>query len=124
MKYNVKWSAAGLSPVNIQEVEALNPDAAKDVVQSMYGSTEDFRIINVSASSPDVDYSSYSSSSGVGGDADDPSTIIATGGIIGGVILVLFGLFTLPVGIFAMILGGAAGWLSWKLACWVSDRGW
>ena len=33
MKYNVKWSAAGLSPVNIQEVEALNPDAAKDVVQ-------------------------------------------------------------------------------------------
>ena len=124
MKYNVKWSAAGLSPVNIQEVEALNPDAAKDVVQSMYGSTEDFRIINVSASSPDVDYSSYSSSSGVGGDADDPSTIIATGGIIGGVILVLFGLFTLPVGIFAMILGGAAGRLRWKLACWVSDRGW
>jgi hypothetical protein len=36
----------------------------------------------------------------------------------------IFGLFTLPTGIGAMLVGGAIGWFGWKLACWLSDKGW
>lgn len=124
MKFIVKWSASGLSPVNEEEVEALNPSAAESRVRAMYGGMDDFRVINVSGSSPDIDYSSDSSSySGDGGDLEIGAGIV-TAGVFGGLLLVLYGMATLPIGIFTMFLGGALGFLSWKLGFWLGERGW
>ena len=67
---------------------------------------------------------SYSSGSSGGGMVDDFSTMIGGGAIAAGFFIALFGLFTLPTGIIAMVIGGAVGWIGWKVACWLSDRGW
>jgi hypothetical protein len=50
--------------------------------------------------------------------------MIGGGAFALGGFIILFGLFTLPSGIGAMLVGGAIGWFGWKLACWLSDKGW
>jgi hypothetical protein len=131
MKYNVSWNSPRQG-IRSTTVDALGPMQAQEQVESMYAHIDGFRINHVSPvfekkeySKPEQSYnseSSYNDSSG--GDADDISVGIATVGIFAAGGFILFGLFTLPSGIGAMLLGGAIGWLSWKLGCWLSDRGW
>jgi hypothetical protein len=129
MKYKVAWSSPRQG-ICSTTVDALGPMQAQEQVESMYAHIDGFRFISTSPvfdkkepESYDDDYEpSYSESSG--GDDDDFSTGIASVGLLVGGCVILFGLFTLPTGIGAMLLGGAIGWLSWKLACWLSDRGW
>jgi hypothetical protein len=131
MKYKVAWSSPRQG-IQSTTVDALNTFAAQEQVESMYAHIEGFRFISVSPvfekkEQPEQQqsYSSVSSnSSSSGGDGDDFSTIIGGAAIFAGVIVALFGLFTLPAGIIAMVLGGLIGWLGMKLAFWLSDRGW
>lgn len=129
MKYKVDWSSPRQG-IRSTTVDALGPMQAQEQVESMYAHIEGFRINCVSPvfekqeyQEPEESYSSDSFSSG-GGDADDPSVMIATAGILGGIAVSLYGLFTLPAGIVAMVIGGAIGWVGWKIGCWLSDRGW
>ena len=119
MKYKVDWSSPRQG-IQSTTVEALGPMQAKEQVNSMYAHIEGF---NAFCSEPQQSYSSSSESSG-GGSDDDFSTIIGGGALAAGFFIALFGLFTLPTGIIAMVIGGAVGWVGWKVACWLSDRGW
>jgi hypothetical protein len=128
MNYKVSWSSPRQG-IKSTTVDALGPMQAQEQVESMYANIEGFRIISVSPvfekeeySEPQQSYSSGSESSG--GSGDDFSTIIAGGSVALGGFVILLGLFTLPVGILAMVVGGAIGWVGWKLAGWLSDRGW
>ena len=129
MKYKVDWSSPRQG-IRSTTVDALGPMQAEEQVNSMYAHVEGFRSFCVSPvfekeerSEPQQSYHSSSESSG-GGDADDFSTMIGGGALAAGFFIALFGLFTLPTGIVAMIIGGAVGWIGWKVACWLSDRGW
>jgi hypothetical protein len=129
MKYKVAWSSPRQG-IKSTTVDALGPMQAQEQVESMYAHIEGFSFISVSPvfekkeySEPEQSYSSESSYSESDSD-DDISVGIATVGIFAAGGFILFGLFTLPSGIGAMLLGGAIGWLSWKLGCWLSDRGW
>ena len=129
MKYKVSWNSPRQG-IQSTTVEALGPMQAQEQVESMYAHIEGFRINHVSPvfenkkySEPEESYSSSYESSG-GGDADDFSTMIGGAALAAGGFIILFGLFTLPTGIGAMIIGGAIGWVGWKVACWLSDRGW
>jgi hypothetical protein len=129
MKYKVDWNSPRQG-IRSTTVDALGPMQAEEQVESMYAHVDGFRINCVSPvfekeeySEPETSYNSDSSSSS-GGEADDPSVMIATVGILGGIAVALYGLFTLPVGIIAMVIGGAIGWIGWKAGCWLSDRGW
>lgn len=128
MKYKVDW----ISPrqgYRSTTVDALGPMQAEEQVESMYAHIDGFRVNCVSPifekeeySEPEESYTpSYESS---GGSGDDFSATIAGVGILIGGCFILYGMFSLPSGILAMILGGGIGWLSWKLGCWLSDRGW
>jgi len=129
MKYKVDWSSPRQG-IRSTTVEALGPMQAQEQVESMYAHIEGFRINHVSPvfekkeySEPEESYSPSYESSG-GGDADDFSTMIGGAALAGGFFVALYGLFTLPTGIIAMVIGGAIGWVGWKVACWLSDRGW
>ena len=129
MKYKVDWNSPRQG-IRSTTVDALGPMQAEEQVESMYAHVDGFRINCVSPvfekeeySEPETSYNSDSSSSS-GGETDDPSVMIATVGILGGIAVALYGLFTLPVGIIAMVIGGAIGWIGWKAGCWLSDRGW
>ena len=131
MKYKISWNSPSQG-IQSTEVEALGISQAREQVESMYADVNGFRVNNVSPVFEKKNHteskesyssnSSYSSDSSGGG--DDFSTIIATMAVLGGAVVALFGLFTLPVGIIAMVLGGGIGWLGMKLAFWMSDRGW
>ena len=130
MKYKVDWTSPRQG-IRSTTVDAINLSAAKEQVESMYAHIEGFNAYCVSPvfekeerDEPQRSSTSDSSSSSVGGDADDPSTMIATLGILGGVAVAFYGLFTLPTGIVAMVIGGVIGWIGWKIGCWLSDRGW
>ena len=130
MKYKVDWTSPRQG-IRSTTVDAINLSAAKEQVESMYAHIEGFNAYCVSPvfekeerDEPQRSSTSDSSSSSVGGDADDPSTMIATLGILGGIAVALYGLFTLPAGIIAMVIGGGIGWIGWKIGCWLSDRGW
>jgi hypothetical protein len=129
MKFKVSWSSPrqGIQSTN---VDALNSFAAQEQVESMYAHIDGFRFISTSPvfEKKDVESSynserSYSSSSS-SASGDDFSTMIASGAFLIAAGAILLGLFTLPLGIGAMLIGGAIGWLGWKLAGWLSDRGW
>ena len=128
MKYKVDWNSPSQG-IQSTTVDALGPMQAKEQVNSMYAHIEGFGVYCVSPifekqerSEPQQSYSSGSQSSG--GSHDDFSTMIAGGSVVLGFFIALFGLFTLPVGILAMLVGGAIGWVGWKLADWLSDKGW
>jgi hypothetical protein len=129
MKYKVDWTSPRQG-IQHTTVDAISLTAAKEQVESMYAHIDGFKSFCVSPvfekkeySEPEESYSSESSHS-ESVDGDDISVGIATVGIFSAGGFILFGLFTLPSGIGAMLLGGAIGWLSWKLGCWLSDRGW
>jgi hypothetical protein len=129
MKYKVAWSSPRQG-IKSTTVDALGPMQAQEQVESMYAHIEGFSFISASPvfdkqepESYDDDYEpSYTQSSD--SDDDDFSTMIGAGAFALGGFIILFGLFTLPTGIGAMLLGGAIGWLGWKVACWLGDRGW
>jgi hypothetical protein len=129
MKYKVAWSSPRQG-IQSTTVDALNTFAAQEQVESMYAHIDGFRLISTSPvfdkKEPESSYDDYEPSytEESGGDDDDFSVMIGGGAIALGGFIILFGLFTLPSGIGAMLLGGAIGWLGWKLACWLSDRGW
>ena len=131
MKYKVSWNSPRQG-IRSTTVDALGPMQAQEQVESMYAHIDGFRINHVSPvfekkeySEPEQSYSSESSySDSTGGEIDDFSTMIGTAAFFVGGAAFLWGLFTLPSGIGAMLVGGAIGWFGWKLACWLSDRGW
>lgn len=130
MKYKVDWSSPRQG-IQSTMVDALNMTAAKEQVDSMYAHIDGFKVFCVSpVFEKEKTYQSYEQqpikvqlveSSDVGSD-DDISATIAAGFIVVGGILILLGMFSLPVGIFAMILGGGLGWLGWKIGCWMNDK--
>jgi len=128
MKYKVAWSSPRQG-IQSTTVDAINTFAAQEQVESIYAHIDGFRFISVTPvfdkKEPETydDEPSYTESSS-GGDDDDLSTIIGGGALALGGFIALFGLFTLPTGIIAMVVGGAVGWLGWKVACFLSDRGW
>jgi hypothetical protein len=130
MKYKVVWNSPRQG-IQSTTVDALGPMQAEEQVESMYAHIDGFRINHVSPvfekkeySEPEQSYSSESSYSESSSSDDDFSASIGGAGLFVAACLILFGLFTLPSGIGAMLLGGAVGWLSWKMACWLGDRGW
>lgn len=131
MKYKVDWTSPRQG-IQSTTVDALNMSAAREQVESMYAHIDGFKAYCVSpvfekqeCSEPQQSYSSDSESYSDGGGSDDDfSTIIAGVAFAAGGFIALLGLFTLPAGIIAMVIGGAVGWIGWKLACWLSDRGW
>jgi hypothetical protein len=127
MKYQVNWNSP-IQGIQSTKVDALNPFAAREQVKSMYAHIDGFNIISISpvfekneSYQPQSSYTSEPSSSG---GSDDFSAIIGGGAFAAGLFIALFGLFTLPTGIVAMVIGGAVGWIGWKVACWLGDRGW
>ena len=129
MKYKVDWISPRQGYISTT-VDALGPMQAEEQVESMYAHIDGFRVNCVSPvfekeeySEPEESYGSEYSGS-TGGDVDDFSVMIASVGVLGGIAIGLYGLFTLPNGIVAMVIGGAIGWIGWKIGCWLSDRGW
>lgn len=129
MKHKVAWSSPSQG-IQSTEVEALNAFAAREQVESMYAHVKGFNVIYTTpvfekkeSQEPEQSYDS-SSSSDDGISFDSVSEFVATAAIMAGGFVALFGLFTLPAGILAMILGGGIGWLGWKAGCWLQDKGW
>ena len=126
MKYKVDWSSPRQG-IRSTTVDAIGPMQAEEQVNSMYAHIEGFKAFCVSPVFDEEDYTesenSHTSESS-GGDSDDFSTVVGGGALTLGFVIALFGLFTLPTGIVAMVIGGAVGWIGWKVACWLSDRGW
>lgn len=129
MKYKVDWTSP-TQGIRSTTVDALNMTAAREQVESMYAHIKGFNAFCVSPvfdreEQPEQQQSSSRSySNSGGGGIDELSTLIATAGFFVGGGAFLLGLFTLPSGIVAMVIGGAVGWVGWKVACWLSDRGW
>jgi len=131
MKYNVSWNSPRQG-IRSTTVDALGPMQAQEQVESLYAHIEGFRINHVSpvfekkeySKPPEQSYSSESSYSDSSGGDEDFSTMVGTVAIFAAGVAILWGLITLPSGIGAMLFGGAIGWLGWKLACWLSDKGW
>jgi len=124
MKYEVKWTANN-QVVESDYVESLNNSGARSQVESMRGNMPGFKVIGVYGVS---DSNPNSTSTNVthreSGIDDDLSATIAGISVVAGGLVALIGLFMLPVGIIAGVIGGAIGWLGWKLADWLHDRGW
>jgi len=127
MKYQINWNSPLQGPQSTT-VDAINTFAAREQFESMYGAVQGLNVISISPVFNREEHSepeeSYSSESSGGGEPDDPSVMIASFGVMGGIVVALYGLFTLPTGIIAMVIGGAMGWFGWKAGCWLSDRGW
>jgi hypothetical protein len=130
MKFKVAWSSPRQG-IQSTTVDALGPMQAQEQVESMYAHIDGFRFISTSPvfekkEEPEQQqsYSSESSNNDSSGGVDSFSTLIGAGSFFIAAIAILFGLFTLPTGIGAMLVGGGIGWLGWKLACFLSDRGW
>jgi len=127
MKYQINWNSP-LQGAQSTTIDAINGFAAREQFDSMYGSVQGLNVISISPVFEKEEYKeleeSYSSESSSGGEMDDPSVMIATLGILGGIAVAFYGLFTLPAGIIAMLIGGAIGWVGWKIGCWLSDKGW
>lgn len=127
MKYKIAWSSP-TQGIQSSTVDAINTFAAKEQFESMYGQIDGLNVISISPLFEKEEYSepeqSYSSGSSSGESSSSFSDMIGGGAFFVGFIIVIFGMFSLPTGIVAMIVGGAVGWIGWKVACWLSDRGW
>ena len=129
MKFEVKWTANN-QVIESDYVNSLNNSGAEAQVVSMRGNMPGFRVIGVYAVNETRDFSSYQTSNNDNDNVDrsdspyELSGTIATFGILGGFVLMLFGLFSMPSGIIAFFIGGFVGWLGWKIGTWLADRGW
>lgn len=127
MKYKVAWSSPRQGVMSTT-VDAINIGTAQEQVKSMYSDIDGFGVISTSPVFDDGEEESYddqhSSDESSRGDGDSFSTMVGSASIFVGAIVALFGLFILPAGIIAMIIGGSIGWLGMKLGFWLSDRGW
>ena len=129
MKYKVVWNSPRQG-IQSTTVDALGPMQAEEQVESMYAHIDGFRINHVTpVFEKQSTYTSYSQQpikvQLVESSYDhDFSAGVAGVGLVAGGCLILYGFFTFPSGIGAMILGGAVGWLSWKAAMWLADRDW
>ena len=129
MKYKVSWNSPRQGPQSTT-VDAINSFAANEQVESMYAHVDGFRIIHTTPVFEKKEYSEPEQSRSSQSSSDDEisfdsvSEFVATVGIMGGILVALLGLFTLPTGIIAMVIGGGIGWLGWKLGCWMQDKGW
>jgi len=128
MKFEVKWTANNQG-IESDYVESLNNFGAEAQVVSMRGNMPGFRVIGVYGvreSSNDNSHSTPTTSNTQDGIFDDEelSTMVAATSVTAGGLIAIVGLFMLPVGIIAGVIGGLVGWLGWKLATWLQDRGW
>lgn len=123
MKYEVKWTANN-EVIQSDYVDSLNNFGARSQVESMRGNMPGFRVIGVYGSRETSEVNSHSSSGNQQHDNDELSTVVAGISVAAAGLMAIIGLFMLPVGIIVGVIGGAIGWLGWKLAGWLSDRGW
>jgi hypothetical protein len=130
MKYQIAWNSP-IQGAQSTTVDAINTFAAREQFESMYGNIDGLNVISISpvfdreeSPQPQESYGSNESSSSSSSYDYDLSSSVGTLAIVAGVIIAFLGFFALPAGIVAMVIGGAVGWLGWKLACWLADRGW
>ncbi len=131
MKYEVRWSSP-TQGTRSTVVDALTLSTAQEQVESMYANIKGFNVIYVTPvfdkkEQPEVSESYSSSSSYESSDVDQNSSfsdVIGGASIFAGAVIFLFGLFYLPAGIIAMVVGGAVGFFGMKLAFLMSDKGW
>ena len=128
MKFEVKWTANNQG-IESDYVDSLNNFGARSQVESMRGNMPGFRIIGVHGVRETYDNNSHSTPTtsntqdSVFAD-EELSTMVAATSVTAGGLIAIVGLFMLPVGIIAGVIGGLVGWLGWKLATWLQDRGW
>lgn len=131
MKYKVDWTTPTQGNRSTT-VDALTLSTAQEQVESMYRNLKGFRVVCVSPVFEKNEYQeseTYSESYQSEEHSSSPddfnlSTIVGTAGICMGAFIALVGLFTLPGGIIALVIGGFIGWSGMKLGFWISDRGW
>lgn len=127
MKFKINWNSP-TQGTQSTTVDAINTFAAQEQFDSMYGGISGLNVISISPIFDKEEYSEseqfYSSESSGGESSDSLSSVIGGGAITLGIVVAFAGLFFLPVGILAMIVGGAIGWLGMQLGFWLSDRGW
>jgi hypothetical protein len=131
MKYKVDWTSP-TQGVRSTTVDALTLNTAREQVESMYRDLKGFKVVCISPVFEKKEYEepeTYSTSSQSDNRSSDPddfnlSTIVGTAGICIGAFIALIGLFSLPSGIIALVIGGLIGWGGMQLGFWISDRGW
>jgi len=124
MKYEVKWTAHN-QLIESDYVDSLNNSGAESQVRSMRGNMPGFRVIGVYGVRESSNNHSHCNSNTESSDSyDELSTIVAGTSVAAGGLIAIIGLFMLPVGIIAGVIGGLIGWLGWKFATWLQDRGW
>lgn len=112
-------------------LRVLNDSGARSQVVAMRSDIPGFSVIGTYAirdganAIRDENSTSETSSSVNSGSSDfDFSSNVTLIGISLGCLVSLYGLLSLPTGIVAFFIGGAIGFASWKLGCWLSDKGW
>lgn len=123
MKFEVKWTAKD-QLIMSDYVESLNDSGARSQVVAMRSDIPGFSVIGTYAIRDENSTSETSSSVNSGSSDFDFSSNVILIGISLGCLVSLYGLLSLPTGIVAFFIGGAIGFASWKLGCWLSDKGW
>lgn len=123
MKFEVKWTAKD-QLIMSDYVESLNDSGARSQVVAMRSDIPGFSVIGTYAIRDENSTSETSSSVNSGSSDFDFSSNVTLIGISLGCLVSLYGLLSLPTGIVAFFIGGAIGFASWKLGCWLSDKGW
>jgi len=109
MKYKVDWTSP-TQGVRSTTVDALTLNTAREQVESMYRDLKGFKVVCIS---PVFEKKEY----------EEPETY-STSSQSDGAFIALIGLFSLPSGIIALVIGGLIGWGGMQLGFWISDRGW
>lgn len=131
MKFKACWSSP-VQGIQYTEIDAINAVAAKQQMESLYGNIPGFSIAYVSCVMDEKKYPensqfTHNTISNVDEDFDDDtplSVFVGTGFVLVGIIIAFLGLFNLPQGLIALIIGGGLGFLGMKITFWMNDRGW